>query len=199
MDSREEITCPACGERTLAVAQKCKHCGEWRTATAPPPVPPPAPPAGALVTPPLPADAAQAAPAAPPAQGMSLPKALAIGCGVVAAVIIGFGVLAAIAIPKFSGTKEKAIQASLKADLRNLATAQETYFARYGRWVSDVSELSPDYFIPAPDVTITIRPIQPDGWEAFARHSGASSVLCQLRYGDVGAPDDGVPKCTTGR
>jgi len=28
MDVREEVACPACGEMILAVAKKCKHCGE---------------------------------------------------------------------------------------------------------------------------------------------------------------------------
>src|SRR3989442_870020 len=44
-------------------------------------------------------------------------------------VIVIIGILAAIAIPKFSNTKEKAYIASMKADLRNLVTAEEGYFA----------------------------------------------------------------------
>jgi type IV pilus assembly protein PilA len=42
-------------------------------------------------------------------------------------VIIGF--LAMIATPKFGNTREKAYIASMKADLRNLVTAEEAYFA----------------------------------------------------------------------
>jgi prepilin-type N-terminal cleavage/methylation domain-containing protein len=42
-------------------------------------------------------------------------------------VIIGF--LASIAIPKFANTKEKAYIATMKSDLRNLLTAEESYFA----------------------------------------------------------------------
>ena len=38
-------------------------------------------------------------------------------------VVVIIGVLAAIAIPKFQATKAKANAASLKSDLRNLATA----------------------------------------------------------------------------
>jgi prepilin-type N-terminal cleavage/methylation domain-containing protein len=44
-------------------------------------------------------------------------------------VVVIIGLLAAIAIPKFSNTKEKAYIASMKADLRNLVTAEEAYFA----------------------------------------------------------------------
>ena len=44
-------------------------------------------------------------------------------------VVVIIGILAAIAIPKFANTKEKAYVASMKADLRNLITAQEAYFS----------------------------------------------------------------------
>ena len=50
-------------------------------------------------------------------------------------VVVIIGILAAIAIPSFSSTKEKAFDASAKADLRNAMSAQEAYFAdnqRYG-------------------------------------------------------------------
>jgi len=43
-------------------------------------------------------------------------------------VVVIIGILAAIAIPKFQSTKGKANAATLKSDLRNLATAQEAYF-----------------------------------------------------------------------
>ena len=41
-------------------------------------------------------------------------------------VVVIIGILAAIAIPKFSNTREKAYIASMKSDLRNLATAEES-------------------------------------------------------------------------
>src|SRR5689334_898260 len=44
-------------------------------------------------------------------------------------VVVIIGILAAIAIPKFANTKEKAYLASMKSDLRNLATAEESFFA----------------------------------------------------------------------
>src|SRR5437667_11689252 len=43
-------------------------------------------------------------------------------------VVVIIGLLATIAIPKFSNTKEKAYVASMKSDLRNLATAEEAFF-----------------------------------------------------------------------
>ncbi|MGH7657682.1 MAG: type II secretion system protein, partial [Gemmatimonadales bacterium] len=44
-------------------------------------------------------------------------------------VVVIIGILAAIAIPKFSNTKEKAVLASMKSDLRNFVTAQEAFFS----------------------------------------------------------------------
>jgi len=44
-------------------------------------------------------------------------------------VVVIIGILAAIAIPKFANTKEKAVVASMKSDLRNLVTAQEAFFS----------------------------------------------------------------------
>src|ERR671912_454053 len=46
-------------------------------------------------------------------------------------VVVIIGILAAIAIPKFANTKEKAYVASMKSDLRNMATAEEAYFADF--------------------------------------------------------------------
>jgi prepilin-type N-terminal cleavage/methylation domain-containing protein len=44
-------------------------------------------------------------------------------------VVVIIGILAAIAIPKFANTKEKAVVASMKSDLRNMVTAQEAFFS----------------------------------------------------------------------
>jgi type IV pilus assembly protein PilA len=44
-------------------------------------------------------------------------------------VVVIIGILAAIAIPKFANTKEKAYVAQMKSDLKNLASAQESYFS----------------------------------------------------------------------
>ena len=44
-------------------------------------------------------------------------------------VVVIIGILAAIAIPKYGDTKAKAYVSTMKSDLRNLATAEETYFS----------------------------------------------------------------------
>ena len=42
--------------------------------------------------------------------------------------VVIIGILATIAIPKFANTKQRAIGASMKTDLRNLVTAQEGFY-----------------------------------------------------------------------
>jgi len=42
-----------------------------------------------------------------------------------------FGILAAIAIPQYSGYRERAYNAAAIGELRNIAAAQESYFANH--------------------------------------------------------------------
>jgi type IV pilus assembly protein PilA len=53
-------------------------------------------------------------------------------------VVVIIGILAAIAIPKFANTKAKSILASMKTDLRNLATSQEGYFFDFATYAPAV-------------------------------------------------------------
>ncbi|MGH7658049.1 MAG: type II secretion system protein, partial [Gemmatimonadales bacterium] len=53
-------------------------------------------------------------------------------------VVVIIGILAAIAIPKFSNSKYKAVLASMKTDLRNLATAQEGYYFDFSTYAPAV-------------------------------------------------------------
>src|SRR3979409_835802 len=50
-------------------------------------------------------------------------------------VVVIIGILAAIAIPKFANTKTKAYTAAMKSDLRNLVTAEESFFSDSGTYV----------------------------------------------------------------
>ena len=57
-------------------------------------------------------------------------------------VVVIIGILAAIAIPKFGATRERANEAALKSDLRNLLTAQETYFGDFSTFGTDLASLT---------------------------------------------------------
>jgi type IV pilus assembly protein PilA len=56
-------------------------------------------------------------------------------------VIIIIGILAAIAIPVFLNQRKKGWDAQAKADLKNMATAEETYLTDNGSYSSTVADL----------------------------------------------------------
>ena len=87
-------------------------------------------------------------------------------------VVVIIGILAAITIPKFANTKEKAYLATMKTDLRNLATYEEAYAAdSAGTYFSGNGAARG--FIPSQNVTVTATAIAgPQAtWTAGATHS----------------------------
>ena len=123
-------------------------------------------------------------------------------------VVVIIGILAAIAIPKFANTKEKAYLASMKSDLRNLATAEEAYFSDYqvylGGTASNISgvgtELDPTTnFIPSAGVSVTVTEDAGLGWNATATHSGTTKscyIFVGSSPGALGtATIEGEPRC----
>lgn len=112
-------------------------------------------------------------------------------------VVLIIGILAAIAIPKFANTKGKAYAASLKADLHNLATAEEAYYYEASEYTIDVSELK---FAQSPGVTVTIQEATPAGWSAIATHAAANPLKCAIFIGGVTplapATAEGVVGCS---
>jgi type IV pilus assembly protein PilA len=57
-------------------------------------------------------------------------------------VVVIIGILAAIAIPKFANTKGKAYTAAMKSDLKNLASAEEAFFADSVKYTSSIGQLN---------------------------------------------------------
>lgn len=122
-------------------------------------------------------------------------------------VVVIIGILAAIAIPKFASTKEKAYLASMKSDLRNIATAQEGYFADNQIYVAisasnTAGSPSPDAntgFVPSAGVTVSGTATGGSGWNATASHS-ATGKGCDIFVGSApgtagNAVVEGEPKC----
>jgi type IV pilus assembly protein PilA len=103
-------------------------------------------------------------------------------------VVLIIGVLAAIAIPKFSGTRDKAYLTSMKSDLRNLIIVQEAYLADGGTYASAVGSL---VYRPSSGVTVTIGAADSSGWNATAAHTGTSRT-CGIFIGTAAAPVAGA-------
>ena len=90
-------------------------------------------------------------------------------------VVVIIGILAAIAIPKFANTKEKAYLASMKSDLRNMATTQEAYFADNQTYTADQTQLE---WESSQGVTLTINSADGTGYDMTTAHSSSSNSWC---------------------
>ncbi len=114
-------------------------------------------------------------------------------------VVVIIGILAAIAIPKFSNTKEKAYIASMKADLRNLATAQEAYLYDFSTYYTGAVPSSGFSYNVSQGVTIVLQSVTVAGWAATSTHI-QSTQSCAIYVGSGGplapATREGAPSCS---
>ena len=113
-------------------------------------------------------------------------------------VVVIIGILAAIAIPKFANTKQKAYVATLKTDLRNLVTAEESYFYDNATYTSS---LATTQFLPSQGVTYAIGTANATGWAATATHVGlvgGTPSGCHIAIGTAettSTENEGAPYC----
>ncbi len=120
-------------------------------------------------------------------------------------VVVIIGILAAIAIPKFANTKEKAIVASMKSDLRNMVTAQEAHFSDFNAYAGAIGAVQAKgvaAFVPTQGLTVTTA-VSGNGWTANAKHTaGVTPITCNIGGNGVtvvdpvtGAAVEGAPVC----
>ena len=126
-------------------------------------------------------------------------------------VVAIIGILAAIAIPKFVNTKEKAVVASMKSDLRNLVTAQEAFFsdnqdyAGGGPYIGDGTQYTQANgvggagtlaFTPSANNTIVVTYVDAAGWSATGTNPAVTGVpnTCGVYVGAVGNSPNGAIK-----
>jgi prepilin-type N-terminal cleavage/methylation domain-containing protein len=98
-------------------------------------------------------------------------------------VVVVIGILAAIAIPKFEHTKGKAQVSAIKSDLRNLMSAQESYYYDYQTYAPSMALLS---MRPSKGVDLQIFDADNKGWAATATHPQAFPLTCGVFV--AGAP-----------
>jgi prepilin-type N-terminal cleavage/methylation domain-containing protein len=107
-------------------------------------------------------------------------------------VVVIIGLLAAIAIPKFANTKEKAVVASMRSDLRNLATAQEGYWVENRIYYGGAIPNAAFTFNTSAGVSIAIVTATDAGWSARATALPLTTMQCVIFYG-ITAP---IPPAT---
>ena len=113
-------------------------------------------------------------------------------------VVVIISLLATIAVPKLTGTRDKAKLASVKSDVRNIMTAQESYF-------SDNNAYAPDWATLAAGSNINVSPTNTPtvtasgtGWTATVSNSTITTGItqCSIQVGGGAASTvDGVITC----
>jgi len=122
-------------------------------------------------------------------------------------VVVIIGILAAIAIPKFANTKQKAVKASMISDLRNLATAQEAFYADSTKYATTYGTTLANNTVPftvSQNNALAISTgSNASGWAATVTNIGynTGSSHCGVYVGaafsgsQTGATAEGVPGC----
>jgi prepilin-type N-terminal cleavage/methylation domain-containing protein len=107
-------------------------------------------------------------------------------------VLLVIGILAAIAIPRYSGSKDKAYLAAMKADLVSASIYEEQYAAEnHGQYFSGVatSDTPVQGYRASKEITVTlvaanILGSQLSEWTATAKHA-QSPESCGMRGGII--------------
>jgi prepilin-type N-terminal cleavage/methylation domain-containing protein len=127
-------------------------------------------------------------------------------------VVVIIGILAAIAIPKFANTKQKAIVASMKSDLRNLVTAQEAFFSDNNDYAGGTTAAAQTngtagagsvVFVPSQGNVLVLNYINASGWKATVTNPAVTGVpnQCGIYTGpaanspNAAVTQEGSPAC----
>jgi len=114
-------------------------------------------------------------------------------------VVVIIGILAVIAIPKFATTKGSTAMAVQKGDLRNLATAQESYYGDNNVYYAGAVPSALLIYNPSQGVTITITAADNTGWAATSAYLAITPRTCAMFQGSVSPPPpatvEGVVAC----
>ena len=112
-------------------------------------------------------------------------------------VVVIIGILAAIAIPKFSNTKEKALVSGMKSDLRNFASAEESYYADYTTYGTLAQLQSAPYNFKLSGVNTGSSAAAGTSWTLSISNVGVSNTATDVCHvsGGTGSTDEGVPTC----
>jgi prepilin-type N-terminal cleavage/methylation domain-containing protein len=97
-------------------------------------------------------------------------------------VVVIIGILAAIAIPKFGAVKNKAFITTMKADLRNLSTTEESYYVDA---LAYTNSFTTSVWQPSTNVAVNISAATTTGWAATAKHASLPGVVCTVIGGDA--------------
>jgi type IV pilus assembly protein PilA len=104
-------------------------------------------------------------------------------------VIIIIGILAAIAIPVFLNQRKKGWDAQAKSDLKNMATAEETYLTDNNVYTISTPALQSEGFNPSADTTLQVAKVFTSGTaDGYCLSAHSKSGLDWYYQSDKGVP-----------
>lgn len=95
-------------------------------------------------------------------------------------VIVIIGILAAMAVLNYTSSREKAQMAGMKADLRNLATAEEAYFYDSAAYTTSLPLMN--NYTPSKSNAVVVNEATKVGWSATATNLNTAKK-CYLFMG----------------
>ena len=111
-------------------------------------------------------------------------------------VVVIIGILAAIAIPKFANTKSKAYITAMKSDLRNLVSAQESYFSDSSSYTTSTTLLN---FKASTGVSAPNISVGSGWWLATNTHDQLADAVCGIAVNTtnptISTAGEGEPAC----
>ncbi len=115
-------------------------------------------------------------------------------------VTVIIGVLALITIPRVGKAKERAIVASMMAELRTLQLSQEAFYTKDLEFAVSIAELTE--FEQSADIVLTFQTNNRVGWTAQTAHVG-TAIRCAVFVGRLQAvtplppaTDEAIVVCT---
>ncbi len=99
-------------------------------------------------------------------------------------VVTIIGILAAIAVPRYSGVRERAYYAAMRSDLKNLSNQQEIYLDDAFAYSTSLTDIG---FVQSGGVTVTINSASGTGWAAISEHAAIPGQQCGVYYGSAAA------------
>ena len=95
-------------------------------------------------------------------------------------IIVIIGILAAMAVLNYTSSREKAQMAGMKADLRNLATAEEAYFYDSAAYTTSLPLMN--NYTPSKSNAVVVNEATKVGWSATATNLNTAKK-CYLFMG----------------
>jgi prepilin-type N-terminal cleavage/methylation domain-containing protein len=114
-------------------------------------------------------------------------------------VCVIIGLLAAIVGPQLSIARERTYVSVMRTDLRNFATAEESYFYDFSVYASTPASVQQRGFETSQNVSLTVNEATASGWSATISHVGTTQQ-CFMFLGNAApvgsAVSEGVVACS---